>query len=224
MKLSMTQMQNRVDPQTRRWSRRAWLRLAGLGSLTGGVALVSQGSAAESGIFDPDLAHMAVLSLARSGATGQAIDLFYKFKPRLPETEKILSLHARLFKDEYLNSQTQDRQYKLGLKARDLYLRAYDIHHNYYPAIDAATLSFLVEDNEAAKDLAEEVIRICERTSLSGTEDDYYLHVTPDDDCSILQSRPEMRAMLDGLLRAHSIFTTPSALTLTSYSSSSISS
>ncbi|RUA00025.1 MAG: hypothetical protein DSY84_07220, partial [Candidatus Neomarinimicrobiota bacterium] len=42
MKLSMTQMRNRVGPETRRWSRRAWLRLAGLGSLTGGVALAHE--------------------------------------------------------------------------------------------------------------------------------------------------------------------------------------
>ena len=46
MKLSTTQMRNRVGPQTRPWSRRAWLRLAGLGSLTGGVVLASRGSAA----------------------------------------------------------------------------------------------------------------------------------------------------------------------------------
>ena len=51
MKLSMTQMRNRVGSQNRRWSRRAWLRLAGLGSLTGSVALASQGSAA--GESDP---------------------------------------------------------------------------------------------------------------------------------------------------------------------------
>ena len=38
----MTQMRGRADPQNRRWSRRAWLRLAGLGSLTSGVALASQ--------------------------------------------------------------------------------------------------------------------------------------------------------------------------------------
>ena len=44
-------MKKRVDLKTRHWSRRAWLRLAGLGSLTGGVALASQGSAA--GESDP---------------------------------------------------------------------------------------------------------------------------------------------------------------------------
>ena len=51
-------MQNRVDPKTRHWSRRAWLRLAGLGSLTGGVALASQGSAA--GESDPVSASASV--------------------------------------------------------------------------------------------------------------------------------------------------------------------
>ena len=46
MRLSITQMQNREGSRARCWSRRAWLRLAGLGSLTGGVALASQGSVA----------------------------------------------------------------------------------------------------------------------------------------------------------------------------------
>ena len=46
MKLSMTQMREQGWPQTRHWSRRAWLRLAGLGSLTGGAALASRGAAA----------------------------------------------------------------------------------------------------------------------------------------------------------------------------------
>jgi FtsP/CotA-like multicopper oxidase with cupredoxin domain len=40
----MTQTRNRDGAQTRPWSRRAWLRLAGLGSLTGGVAAVAQGT------------------------------------------------------------------------------------------------------------------------------------------------------------------------------------
>jgi len=167
-----------------------------------GVYDVAQG-AIESGIFDTNLAHMAVLSLARSGATGQAIDLFYKFQPRLPKTEKILSLHARLFKDEFLNSHTQDRQYKLGLKARDLYLRAYNIHHNYYPAINAATLSFLIEDNEAANDLAKEVIRICGRTTLSGTEDDYYLHVTQAEALLLLLQDDKVPGLLEKARQAN---------------------
>ena len=48
---------------------------------------------------DPTLIHLAVLSLARSGATNQAMDLFNKLKSMLPENEEILTLEARLFKD-----------------------------------------------------------------------------------------------------------------------------
>ena len=43
----MAQIRNRLVPKNRPWSRRAWLRLAGLGSLTGGVAAVSQVTAGE---------------------------------------------------------------------------------------------------------------------------------------------------------------------------------
>ena len=45
--LSITQMQNRGQPETKPWSRRAWLRLAGLGSLSGGATLSGQSSTIE---------------------------------------------------------------------------------------------------------------------------------------------------------------------------------
>jgi len=45
MELSTTQMQNQGETENRHWSRRAWIRAAGLGSLTGGVALASRGVA-----------------------------------------------------------------------------------------------------------------------------------------------------------------------------------
>ena len=45
MELSTTQMQNQGEAENRHWSRRAWIRAAGLGSLTGGVALASRGAA-----------------------------------------------------------------------------------------------------------------------------------------------------------------------------------
>jgi len=47
----MAQIKNRSDPKTKWWSRRAWLRLAGLGSLSGGAALASRSLAA--GQADP---------------------------------------------------------------------------------------------------------------------------------------------------------------------------
>ena len=40
-------MKNRGQPETRPWSRRAWLRLAGLGSLSGGATLSGQSSTIE---------------------------------------------------------------------------------------------------------------------------------------------------------------------------------
>ena len=40
-------MQNRGQPETKPWSRRAWLRLAGLGSLSGGATLSGQSSTIE---------------------------------------------------------------------------------------------------------------------------------------------------------------------------------
>ena len=95
---------------------------------------------------DPTLAHLAVLSLARSGATTQAEHLYRKVQDILPPTEDNLSLKARLYKDQFLKAKDPAIKTLLGKKARDLYLEAYRINNNYYPAINAATLSLIMGD------------------------------------------------------------------------------
>ena len=61
----MTQTQNRDSTQNRPWSRRAWLRLAALGSLTGGVAAVSQ-----RGVGGQGVPHVASMPDHRGSAMG----------------------------------------------------------------------------------------------------------------------------------------------------------
>ncbi|MEE8269183.1 MAG: TRAFs-binding domain-containing protein, partial [Nitrospinaceae bacterium] len=127
---------------------------------------------------DPTLAHLAVLSLARSGATTQAEHLYRKVKGILPPTEDNLSLEARLYKDQFLKAKDPGIKTSLGKKARDLYLEAYRINNNYYPAINAATLSLIIGDKSACHRLAKEVLKLCDQSSSTHGDEDYYLDVT----------------------------------------------
>ena len=127
---------------------------------------------------DPTLAHLAVLSLARSGATTQAEHLYRKVQDILPPTEDNLSLKARLYKDQFLKAKDPAIKTSLGKKARDLYLEAYRINNNYYPAINAATLSLIIGDKSACHRLAKEVLKLCDQSSSTHGDEDYYLDVT----------------------------------------------
>ena len=150
----------------------------------------------ESNDCDPALVHLAILSLARSGATNQAMDLFNKLKPMLPENEEILTLEARLFKDFFLNSSNSSEKLELGTKARDIYLKAYKIKNNYYPAINAATISYLINDTVQAKTLSEEVITICENAPIKNSEEDYYIFVTHAEACLLLSKDEQVSKLL----------------------------
>lgn len=142
-----------------------------------GVYDVAYKALEDQGNADPTLAYLAVLSLARSGATTQAEHLYSKVKNILPPTEDNLSLEARLYKDQFLKAKEPGKRTALGKKARDLYLEAYRINNNYYPAINAATLSLIIGDPDACRHLAQEVLKLCKQSSSSG-EEDYYLDVT----------------------------------------------
>lgn len=148
---------------------------------------------------DPTLAHLAVLSLARSGATTQAEHLYRKVKNILPPTEDNLSLEARLYKDQFLKAKEPGIRTALGKKARDLYLEAYRINNNYYPAINAATLSLIIGDPDACQHLAQEVLKLCEQSS-SSDEEDYYLDVTRAE-ANLLLGKDD--AITPGLSRAY---------------------
>ncbi|NIQ00388.1 MAG: DUF4071 domain-containing protein [Nitrospinaceae bacterium] len=130
------------------------------------------------GNLDPALAHLAVLSLARTGATTQAVAFYHKVKDHLPRSEDNLSLEARLYKDQFLSAGDPGEKMALGKKARDIYLEAYRINHHYYPAINAATLSLLIGDTAACHQLANEVRECCDRSSSTNKQEEYYLRVT----------------------------------------------
>ena len=153
---------------------------------------------------DPTLAHLAVLSLARSGATTQAEHLYRKVKNTLPPTEDNLSLEARLYKDQFLKATKPEIKMTLGKKARDLYLDAYRINHNYYPAINAATLSLIIGDQSACHDLAKEVLKLCDQSSSVNGDEGYYVDVTRAEANLLLGNDDAIESVLSHAYQGHS--------------------
>ena len=121
------------------------------GELLTAVDLAEQGLAEH-----PDdlwLKHRAVLALARAGATGEAAQRFERYGLQSAQQEDIAALAARIAKDLALEAAEQGRRSE-ALRARDLYQAIHTRTGGYYPAVNAATLSLVAGEPEAARDLA----------------------------------------------------------------------
>ncbi|MDH5763153.1 MAG: TRAFs-binding domain-containing protein [Nitrospinota bacterium] len=168
-----------------------------------GVYDVAYKSLEDGEIADPTLAHLAVLSLARSGATTQAEHLYRKVKALLPPTEENLSLEARLYKDQFLKATDPATKTSLGKKARDLYLAAYRINKNYYPGINAATLSLIIGDKKSCHRLAREVLKLCNQNSVVYSGEDYYVEVTRAEANLLLGNEDQIAPILSHACRSN---------------------
>ena len=127
------------------------------GELLAAVDLAEQGLAEY-----PDdlwLKHRSVLALARAGATGEAAKRFERYGLPGSQEDEIVALGARIAKDLALAAEGSERT-RQATKARDLYAALYGRNRDYYPAINAATLSLLVGEPERARALAAEVIEL----------------------------------------------------------------
>jgi adenylate cyclase len=169
-----------------------------------GVYDVAYKALEDQGNADPTLAHLAVLSLARSGATTQAEHLYRKVEGILPPTEDNLSLEARLYKDQFLKAKDPGIKTSLGKKARDLYLKAYQINSNYYPAINAATLSLIIGDKSACHRLAKEVLKLCDQSSSTHGDEGYYIDVTRAEANLLLGKDDEISPVLSHAYKGYS--------------------
>jgi len=111
------------------------------------------------------LAHRAVLSLANAGATALALAKYDEFGlDERPETD-IRSLLGRLKKDQAFG-ETGEARAALLRESRALYEDAFRAATDagepeaYYPAINAATVALFAGDENAARQLAGEVLEI----------------------------------------------------------------
>ncbi|NND81705.1 MAG: hypothetical protein HKN50_04680 [Gammaproteobacteria bacterium] len=113
---------------------------------------------------DDQLKHLAVLALARMGATRQASKLYQEYQ--LAEINEVdpLALGARLKKDMALMQSQQDQAPYFEDAARAYERIFVDFGRNdYYPAINAASLYMLANEPDLARELAAETVALCEQ-------------------------------------------------------------
>jgi class 3 adenylate cyclase/tetratricopeptide (TPR) repeat protein len=129
---------------------------------------------------NPVLQYNAVLALARAGATQQARGRYDRFK--LGEIVRsqgddlflndIAALDARIAKDEALEATGRRREARL-VRAATLYEAIFKRTVDYYPGINAATLSLLSGQPREAESLARQVLKLC--AGRAGANDYYAL-------------------------------------------------
>lgn len=114
---------------------------------------------------DTSLMQQEALALARLGDTKKAqsilLDL-YRLGDLHPETLGIL---GRTYKDQWLKT----RDPRLLAKASDIYREGFEANHDEYNGINAATSSLLMDEYDEAKNIAGQVIKICQKRLVEET-------------------------------------------------------
>ena len=119
-----------------------------------------------------ELLYWGALAHARAGASRRAhalLDEAQKAPHSSPRLADILSLRGRLWKDAFDGALDQTAATAVAQRARDEYLAAYALARDPYPGINAATLSMLLGDRDAARALANEIASRLAAQSASAT-------------------------------------------------------
>jgi class 3 adenylate cyclase len=143
---------------------------------------------------DVELQYRAVLALARSGSTAEAARRFEEYELGAVGDEDTGALSARIKKDAALAAEGELRR-QLALEAAHEYRTIFEQTGGYYPAVNAATLSFLAGDRDAAAALATEALR-----SVADSEDDSYYALATEAEAHLLT--PDLERAKAALERA----------------------
>ena len=109
---------------------------------------------------DAELLYWGALAHARAGAGSRAhalLDEAQKSPRSSSRLADILSLRGRLWKDAFARAPEHPSAAIAAQRARGEYLAAYALAHDPFPGINAATLSMLLGDRDAARALANEI-------------------------------------------------------------------
>jgi class 3 adenylate cyclase len=158
---------------------------------------------------DPVLCWVAALSLARAGATKQArarYDAFHLADLANTTADSALridieALDARIAKDEAFAASGAERL-RLTKDAAARYETIFRRTRNYYPGVNAATLSLLAGDPNRAEELAKEVLAACSATISHSDSEAYFVAVTEAEAALILGDPDSARASLAKAARA----------------------
>ena len=110
---------------------------------------------------DAELIYLGALAHARAGATHEAQALLDRARATTQDPAlltEILSLSGRLWKDRFDRAGGSTGAATFAERARSEYLAAYALRHDPFPGINAATLSMLLGERAAARDLARAIL------------------------------------------------------------------
>jgi class 3 adenylate cyclase len=133
----------------------------------------------------------AVLALARTGSTTQAIRRFAQLDLAAVNSEDTASLEARLAKDQALMATGAERR-RLARDASVAYRRIRDRTGGFFPAINAATLSLVSGDHDEARVLARVALELVIRSGDAG----YFSAATEAEGLLLLGDAPGARTAL----------------------------
>lgn len=145
------------------------------------------------------LAHRAVLTLARTGATAQARVRFAEYGLDAHDDEDIASLEARIAKDAALASGGDRSRRDGAAAAAELYGAVYERTGGYYPAVNAATLWLLAGDGERSRELARAVLGLLADSG----EESYYAAATAAEAQLLLGDHAAAQVAIERAARLH---------------------
>lgn len=130
---------------------------------------------------DLRLTQLQALALARTGATRRANSMLDQLRLSGHQDEETLGILARTHKDFFMMATNPEEKRKHLRISFDLYHTSYQRNHGYYSGINAATMGMMAGETQIARQTAQEVMELCERTLENlGPESDerYWLEAT----------------------------------------------
>jgi class 3 adenylate cyclase/tetratricopeptide (TPR) repeat protein len=143
---------------------------------------------------DVRLRQLLALSLARTGASGEANKKLEELRIEGYNDEETISLLARTHKDLAEHAREPEQRQDHFREAQKLYAEAYRLTKGYYSGINAATLALLIGERNTARELATAVRAACEKEVErlgKSNEDVYWPTATLGEAALILEDWPE---------------------------------
>jgi class 3 adenylate cyclase len=111
---------------------------------------------------DTRLRQLKAIALSRSGASLKGLELVRELEREGSTDQETIGMLGSIYKDLWKREIDPGRRDELLGKARDYYLRAYELPDgNYWSGINAATLALVAGDDPLARDLASRVRDEC---------------------------------------------------------------
>lgn len=138
----------------------------------------------------PQLIYWSALASARGGSTRTALEQVNSLLPMLQRNDPLyseaLSLAGRIAKDVLVKSSGQEQRTRAAAESAKYYQAAFDLSGDYFPGINAATLTVLAGQLAAGRAIAEGVKAVCEHELEAVNEASHWLFASLGEACLLL--------------------------------------